>query len=57
MSAARNKLVLRCLEENETVWTVAKKHNTTTARILAANRVASESELTGGALIIIPPSK
>lgn len=57
VSAARNKLVLRCLEENETVWTVAKKHNTTTARILAANRVASESELTGGALIIIPPSK
>lgn len=54
---AKNKLVLRCLEEDETVWAVAKKHNTTTARILAANRVASAGELTGGTLIIIPPSK
>lgn len=47
-------LVLRRKREGETLWQIAKQHNTAAADILCANGCAEESELSQGSLLLIP---
>lgn len=53
----RGTLILRAYDGQDTVWQIAKKYNTTTADILAANKITGENELEMGRLIIIPFSR
>lgn len=46
-------LVLRCIGKDETVWDLAKKHNTTIGAILAANQLEEEA-LPHDKLLLIP---
>lgn len=52
-TAGAPSLVLRCLGKDESVWDLAKKHNTTIAAILAANQLEEES-LPHDKLLLIP---
>ncbi len=47
-------LVLRSVEDGESVWSVAKQYATTPSAILSANSLESEAGLTPGRLIMIP---
>lgn len=53
----RGTLILRSYDGKDTIWQIAKKYNTTSGDILAANKITGESELTAGRLIIIPFSR
>ena len=53
----RGTLILRSYDGHDTIWQIAKKYNTTSADILAANKITGESELDAGRLIIIPFSR
>ena len=50
-------LVLRALGKEETLWMLAKQHNTTTADILAANGLTSEDEIPRDKLLLIPKKR
>ncbi|MGM9662610.1 MAG: SPOCS domain-containing protein [Oscillospiraceae bacterium] len=52
--SAMPSLVLRRKEEGETLWSLAKRHNAAVADILAANGCATEEELPGDRIILIP---
>ncbi len=47
-------LVLRAVEEQETVWGIAKQYGSRAAQILAANKLEPAAKLTPGQLMIIP---
>ena len=47
-------LVLRAVEEQETVWSIAKHYGSRTQQILAANKLEPNTRLTPGQLMIIP---
>jgi len=47
-------LVLRTVESQETVWSIAKHYGSRTQQILAANRLDSGAKLTPGQLMMIP---
>lgn len=47
-------LVLRAVEEQETVWSIAKQYGSRTQQILAANDLESSSRLVPGQLLMIP---
>ena len=42
------------VQPGDSLWSVAKKYNTTIAAILAANQIESESELPAEKLLLIP---
>ena len=48
------QLVLRALEEGETLWDVAKQYRTTVEAILAANELTESSVLELGRMLLIP---
>lgn len=47
-------LVLRRRESGESLWSIAKRHNTTMRDILTANACEAESELLFGKMLLIP---
>lgn len=47
-------LVLRTVEEQETVWSIAKQYGSRTRQILAANNLEASSRLVPGQLMMIP---
>jgi hypothetical protein len=47
-------LVLRAVEEQETVWSIAKQYGSRTRQILAANDLEASSRLVPGQLMMIP---
>lgn len=47
-------LVLRTVEEQETVWSIARHYGSRTRQILAANKLEKDGALTPGKLILIP---
>ncbi len=47
-------LVLRTVEEQETVWSIAKQYGSRTQQILAANNLDASSRLVPGQLMMIP---
>ena len=47
-------LVLRAVEEQETVWSIAKQYGSRTQQILAANNLEASSRLVPGQLMMIP---
>jgi hypothetical protein len=47
-------LVLRTVEAQETVWSIAKQYGSRTQQILAANDLESSSRLVPGQLLMIP---
>lgn len=53
----RGTLILRAYDGHDTIWQIAKKYGTTSADILAANKITGEGELDAGRLIIIPFSR
>ena len=50
-------LVLRGLGKEETLWMLAKRYNTTTAGILAANGLEAEADIPRGKLLLIPKKR
>ncbi len=50
-------LVLRALEEGETLWDVAKQYRTTVETILNANELSESSVLEAGRMLLIPRSR
>ena len=53
----RGTLILRAYDGKESIWQIAKKYNTTSPDILAANKITGEGDLEEGKLIIIPYSR
>ena len=49
-----SSLVLRALQEGETLWDIAKQYRTTAEDILAANELTDGSALTVGRMLLIP---
>ena len=47
-------LILRSYDKQESIWQIAKSYGTTTTDIMTANKIADESELSDGRLILIP---
>ena len=47
-------LVLRCIGRQESVWELAKKHNTTISAILSANQLEEEESIPQDQLLLIP---
>lgn len=47
-------LVLRALQEGQTLWVLAKRYRTTIAEILAANELSDESAVSAGLMLLIP---
>ena len=47
-------LVLRCKGEQESLWDLAKRYNTTIPAILSANGLESEEEVPAEKLLLIP---
>ncbi len=52
--ANRPSVVLRRCQLGETLWDIAKKHNTTCADIARANALEEKEELSQGRLLLIP---
>ena len=50
-------LVLRALDEGETLWDVAKQYRTTAETILSANELTESSLLEAGSMLLIPRSR
>ena len=50
-------LVLRGLGREETLWMLAKRHNTTVRDILAANGLESEGDIPREKLLLIPKKR
>lgn len=50
-------LVLRALNEGETLWDIAKQYRTTAEDILAANELTDGSALTVGKMLLIPRTR
>lgn len=47
-------LVLRCCNQDESAWELAKKYNTTISEILSANQIEQEDELPSDRMLLIP---
>ncbi|MBP3311332.1 MAG: DUF3794 domain-containing protein [Butyricicoccus sp.] len=47
-------LVLRCVEDGEPLWDIAKQYATTTAAIRAANGLAEDQQTVGAQMLLIP---
>jgi LysM repeat protein len=47
-------LVLRSMGKDETLWSLAKDHNTTSTAILAANGLEDEASIPQNKLLLIP---
>ena len=47
-------LVLRCVEDGEPLWDIAKQYATTTAAIRAANGLAEDQQTAGAQMLLIP---
>ncbi|MGM9613386.1 MAG: DUF3794 domain-containing protein [Butyricicoccus sp.] len=47
-------LVLRCVEDGEPLWDIAKQYATTTAAIRTANGLAEEQQTAGAQMLLIP---
>ena len=50
-------LVLRALQEGETLWDIAKQYRTTAEEILAANELTENSLLEAGRMLLIPRTR
>ncbi len=53
----RGTLILRAYDGKESIWQIAKRYNTTSPDIMAANKITGEGDLAEGRLIIIPYSR
>ena len=47
-------LVLRALDEGQSLWDVAKRYRTTVEEIISANELAENAALEAGRLLLIP---
>ena len=47
-------LVLRCVEEGEQLWDIAKQYSTTTAAIRAANELPDDRQVVSAQMLMIP---
>ena len=56
-TASAPSLVLRCLQQQESAWDLAKRYHTTIAEILSANELESESEIPHDKLLLIPKKR
>lgn len=56
-TASAPSLVLRCLRRQESAWDIAKKHHTTIAAILAANKLETEADIPCDQLLLIPKKR
>lgn len=56
-TAGTPSLVLRRLARQESLWDLAKSHNTTISSILAANQLESEQQISREKLLLIPKKR